>query len=302
MNGCRERTMRCQGFGRRILDGSHVKVVIQKPDLDTCLTGLILGVKEDDAISTAFENAPVELLSDPKVFCIEAGGSGQVHLNNFDHHDPGLNLPAASRQAYAAMRVCHEKLDRLVRYVEMIDGCAPRPPQREGLIGLSSIFSGMMHCIQNMRAQFVEGIGMLNTVLEQDIDPFGNIPLIPQWKRYYVAWLKNRMHLAQVLKSIEIFDTNGGRRGGFLDNPGVGGLGCLYAKGCDIGILSCSSFGPGRVQKYTIGSTGLNIGILILSLNTVEPGWGGRSTIIGSPRRGSLLSPEFIIETVVKIF
>ncbi len=79
------------------------KVVIRKVDMDTALTALLLGVTGADEIVVSREGAGREALEDPEVICIECGGSGQIHLNNFDHHDTPEELPPACRQAFEAL-------------------------------------------------------------------------------------------------------------------------------------------------------------------------------------------------------
>jgi hypothetical protein len=70
-------------------------VIIQKPDLDTCLTGLILGANAGGHLFALSSIVPQALLATPAVLCIEAGGSGQTALNNFAHHDPDYYFPPA---------------------------------------------------------------------------------------------------------------------------------------------------------------------------------------------------------------
>ena len=97
-----------------------MRVIIQQVDLDTCLTALILGVSPDDEIIVVREGASPEDLADPEVLCIECGGSGQVELNNFDHHDTSEELPPACRQAFDH------------RFLEDPDRWATRNPERWG--------------------------------------------------------------------------------------------------------------------------------------------------------------------------
>lgn len=70
-----------------------MKVIIRKPDLDTCLTALILGVEGSDEVILVSGDASEEDIMNPDVLSIEAGGSGLVHLNNFDLHDTKTTSP-----------------------------------------------------------------------------------------------------------------------------------------------------------------------------------------------------------------
>ncbi len=59
-----------------------------------------MGVSLDSEIIVVHHKAPAEELADPEVLCIECGGSGQIGLNNFDHHETAEELPPACRQAF----------------------------------------------------------------------------------------------------------------------------------------------------------------------------------------------------------
>ena len=163
-----------------------MRVVLQQVDLDTCLTGLLLGAGA----------APAEL-ADPAVTCIEAGGSGQTELNNFDHHDAAGSWPPACVQALrAAGAAGSPALERLVAYVAEVDlGRAPvrdwETDAAEGL-SLSSVFSGMRLTVRDPREQFFAGLGVLRTVLEESIDPFGPMPPRPAWQVYADAHRRER--------------------------------------------------------------------------------------------------------------
>ena len=98
-----------------------MKVIIQKPDLDTCLTAMVLGIEGTEDIMVSRGEAPAEALNDPAVVCIEAGGSGQVQLNNFDHHNTPSYFSPACRQALEQRSVRDVKVQRLVDYVCMVD-------------------------------------------------------------------------------------------------------------------------------------------------------------------------------------
>ncbi|MEA1969848.1 MAG: hypothetical protein U9N77_16730, partial [Thermodesulfobacteriota bacterium] len=75
-----------------------MKVIIQKTDLDTCMAALLIGISKKDTVLEVKDGASHVDIMDVDTICIEAGGSGLVHLNNFDHHDPGIVLPSACIQ------------------------------------------------------------------------------------------------------------------------------------------------------------------------------------------------------------
>ena len=80
----------------------YTRVILQQVDLDTCLTGLLLGVGTSDHVTVARDGATSAELAAADVLCIEAGGSGETERNNFDHHDRGGTWPPARLRAGVA--------------------------------------------------------------------------------------------------------------------------------------------------------------------------------------------------------
>ena len=291
------------------------RVVIRKPDLDTCLTGLLLGVTPDDEIVVAPQGASEADLHDPAVLCIEAGGNGQVHLNNFDHHDPeaekGKELPPACVQAFTRLKeegrldlALEPALERLVEYVAIVD-TDPTQLQKDGRPvpqpTLSALFSGLLLVVQDPKERFLKGMDLLRTVLEEGIDPFGAMPSRPEWEPYLAAKRRNEEALERAQADAKIFRSRGGRTVGYLETEAVGALGLLYNKlGCQVAIACHPRFGNPPVRKYTIATCDPDLSLepLLRILNEREPGWGGRRSIIGSPTTGSRLHPTEVIEIV----
>jgi hypothetical protein len=306
------------------------KVIIQKVDLDTALTALICGVSALDEIIVSRGDAACEDLADPDVLCIEAGGSGKVHLNNFDHHNEGSQLPASCEQAF---RVHHtgnvpspsplprwgggqgeegpSPLARLVDYVAMLD-CRPqelaaRQP-KPAFPTLSAVFSGMLLTEKSPREQLLKGMAILQTVLDRGLDPFGTMPVLspaegpelPEWKPWIEAKRQNDEAVRAAQDNADYFVTAGGLRAAFLESSFIGGIGALYAKGCRVVVMYNPCFGAPPVPKFTIAGNGVRMDGLLPELNRLEPGWGGRETIIGSPRTGSRLEPATVRKLVAQ--
>ncbi len=287
-----------------------MKVVIRKPDLDTCLTALLLGVTPNDEIIVAPRGADDADLEDPRVLCIEAGGSGQVHRNNFDHHDPQRELPPACVQAYdiwssqaKADRQKASRIRRLVEYVAAVD-TDPKQLQNGGRPvpqpTLSALFSGMRLVVRDPKEQFLTGIELLRIVLKEEIDPFGAMPPRPEWRRYREAKAKENEALERAKAAARILQSKGGRIIGYLETEAVGALGILYQRGCEVAIACHPRFGNPPVRKYTIATCDPDLSLepLLRILNEREPGWGGRRSIIGSPAMGSRLHPTEVIAIV----
>ncbi len=275
-----------------------MKVVIQKTDLDTCLTAVIMGVSGNDEIIAARGRTDTADLMNPEVLCIEAGGSGLVVLNNFDHHEPGKYYPPACRQAFDARGRSDDELHRLVNYVCLVDEASKDLPSIE-FPSLSSIFSGMLLTEKEPLRQFACGMSMLRTVLADRIDPFGTVPNKEEWRAYRAAKERNRAAVESALKKAETFITKSGLPAAWLESNAVGGIQELYKRGCVAVVMYNPSFGESSISKFTIAGNNIRVSRLLPLLNSLEDGWGGRDTIIGSPHKGTLLSKETVI-TLVK--
>ena len=281
-----------------------MRVVLQQVDLDTCLTGLLLGAGTTDDVTVARDGATPAELADPAVRCIEAGGSGQTELNNFDHHAAAGSWPPACVQALRAVGSAGlPAMELLVEYVAEVDlGRGPlvdrQADDADERLSLSSVFSGMRLTVRDPREQFFAGMRVLRTVLEESIDPFGAMPPRPEWQVYVEARRRESAALAAMLEAVEQFPTAGGRTAGYLSTDHVGALRALYAAGCEIAIAYAPAFRPpaggAPIRKFTIGGRdGLRVDGLLGPLTEREPGWGGpaHGTIIASPRRGTDLDP-----------
>jgi hypothetical protein len=286
------------------------KVVIQKVDLDTALSALLLGVTQDDEIVVVRDKAPPEDLADPKVICIECGGSGEVERGNFDHHDTKKPLPPACVQAFNYVSKEDAKLSKnaalreLVEYVATRDTQGPKAIQARGgdpgFPSLSDVFSGMLLCTKDPKDQLLRGMEILRLLLERKISAFGRMPELPEWGEFIAAKKKNDEEVKKAVESAEFFLTRSGLKAAFVEAQVPGVLGALYEKGAQVVIAYCKSFGNPPVPKYTIGGNGVRVDGLRPLLAELEEGWGGpaHGTILGSPRTGSKLPPQKIKELV----
>ena len=275
-----------------------MRVIIQKIDLDTCLAVFILDVNSRDSIEVSKGNACDADISNPDVLCIEAGGSGLAHLSNFDHHDAKVYLPPACRQAFDRKGLQDIEIKRLVEYVSMLDDHVAMPPPIE-FPSLSNIFSGMLFTERNPVSQMFKGMEILGFVLENGIDPFGTMPYVEEWKGYRRAKTKNRERLVRGLEKAVFYVSRSGKRIGFAESIAIGGTGFFYENGTDIAVLFNPCYGDPPVPKYTVAGKGIPVYHLVDIFNGMEKGWGGRETIIGSPRMGSKLGKETVVEVVI---
>ena len=278
-----------------------VKVIIQKSDLDTCMTAYLLNVsREDDVFLTRGEACEADL-NNPHVVCIEAGGNGQIHLNNFDHHNDST-LPPASVQAMETLGIENNEINRLVDYVARVDMAQPFP-RPIPFPSLSNVFSGMKMVEQSEIEQFFKGIDMLSSIITLRIDPFQSMPKRKAWAEYIAVKERNWKELKHNLNRTQFYHTQQNRKVGYCSQRSIGGIGALLnTMGCDIAILYSDTFGPRALPKFTIGSRSISLDALLAKLNGYEPGWGGHQRIIGSPREAATtLKPQQIISIVIDI-
>jgi hypothetical protein len=283
-----------------------MRVVIEQVDMDTCLTGLILGVSAADRVEVVRGGACPQDLADPSVLCIEAGGSGQVDRSNFDHHNTSLPLAPACRQALEASGRDEPALRRLVDYVAAIDVAGPQAlGPAPGFPTLADVFSGMRLSIKDPADQLKAGLTIFATVFREGLDPFGVMPERPEWKNWIEAKRREDEGLARARADAEVFASRSGRKVGFLQTEYFGALGVLYELGCEVAVAYNPRFTPPSggepIPKYTIGGNhGVRVDHLLPRLNALEPGWGGpaHGTIIASPRSGSRLDPNEVKELV----
>jgi len=276
-----------------------MRTVICKPDLDTCLAALILGVEIGDTIEITAGKAEKSDLANPAVRCIECGGSGQSDLNNYDHHDSDLTLAPACRQALATGRKSAPGIARLVDYVCCIDDGLPLPAEIP-FPSLSNLFSGMMAITPEPLLQFRLGMSMLDTILQQELNPFERMPDLPEWQPYSEAKRQLVQSVEKALATATLLHSHSGLTVGVLRSAAIGGAGHLYDRGCDVVILYGQLVGSLPLVKFTIASRTENVMPLAALLCQQEPGWGGKCHIIGSPRTGSRLNAEDVISLVLR--
>jgi hypothetical protein len=185
------------------------KVQVEKIDLDTVGVAYLHGVNRGDKVEVLKSGkATEEDLSNPRILCIEVGGSGRIAEGNFDHHDMPVVVPvgvgtiySACRQAWAVVP-CHycgsrygdsERLSyiawgpelrtacnngenkRLARVVDYIDCLDIRGPEDFGRrIGnmfptLSDVFAGMLLVVKDSVEQLHLGVEILQKVVEHGL-------------------------------------------------------------------------------------------------------------------------------------
>lgn len=266
-----------------------MKVIFQKADLDTCLAAAIVGVTSHAEIVYRPQGANEEELQDAAVICLEAGGSGEVALGNFDHHNTQSALPSAATQA---LQACGRPTiyERLVEYTELVDS---------GQKFMAPAFPSVSHLVSGIRflhehqpiEQFLRGLEELRRIAELGLDPFAPLPYRVEWKPYLEEKRRRTTTLAVLAQITELVHL-GSLAIGYAETTAIGAPGALYQLGADVAVVCCHCFGQPPVLKYTISGNGLRVDGLLPDFLCLEPGWGGpaHGTIIASPRGGSRLN------------
>lgn len=315
-------------------------VISGKVDMDTCGAGLLsgirvahrkypLGIRINHAVLgigprdkiLVVDAATLEQLADKNTICIECGGAGRFTENDWDHHEPNGPRESATMQVWREYGVLipdeetnleivwfefteRDDVQRLLEYIDTLDTQGPKALREISgetpKMPLSKVFSGMLLLVQDPVEQFRRGVDLLAQVLKQGIDPFGEMPELPEWQQYIFAKQENDRKIAEALKSACWETTRSGKTLGCLETPLIKAPSALYDKGAEIVVALNPEFGQPPIRKFTIAGNGIRVDAALSMLNALEPGWGGPATrtLIGSPRRGSKLSMETVVQIV----
>ncbi len=197
----------------------------------------------------------------------------------------------------------------LVTYINTLEIHGPRCLREK--IGdtvfptLYDILSGLLLSVREPVAQLLAGLEILHLAKEQNLNPFGTVPLdcFPHFEDYAKAKAEHRAQLqAGVVEPAKWERTQSGRRLAYVETVRFGALGALYQAGAEIAVVYNPQFGEPPVAKFSIAGDGLRIDAVRAPLNEMEPGWGGpaHGTILSSPKAGSKLTLETVVGTVKK--
>ena len=279
-----------------------MNVIFQKPDLDTCMTALLKGVtRKETVVPSPGDAAPTDLMN-PAILCIECGGSGEVYLNNFDHHISSDTLSSACVQAMHHLKVSDKPTRTMVDYIAHVDQGRPFDSPI-AFPSLSNLFSGLRLVEKDdLVEQFFKGIELLKCVRGYGYNPFEPMPMRAEWEPYIEAKHKNHAQIHGSLCTTLFYETAHHMKLGFCCQKATGGLGEMFQQGCDIAVLYSEAFGVEKRPKYTVAvKDDIELSGLLTDLNRVDPGWGGHRKIIGSPReRETTLKPDQLIEMLCK--
>jgi len=296
-------------------------VQVGKIDLDTCGAAYLLGVSREDKIEVLRGGqASEEDLANPNVLCIEVGGSGRVAEGNFDHHGLGSKgLGSATLQAWQFY--CQERglwsndhpLSSLVDYIDRLDRQGPQAlgPRQAGLFPtLSDVFAGMLLVTRDPAEQLHAGVKILREVNARGLTArtrgvYERMPVeeVEGWFAFAEVKAENNRQVAKAVENAQWGATFSGLKLAWLETDFFGAPGALYGVGAQVVVAYSRHFGPAGVPKFTIAGNGIKVDAVLAELNAREPGWGGPATgtIIGSPREGSNLTLNEVVEVVTRL-
>lgn len=194
------------------------------------------------------------------------------------------------------------QVEKLSLYIDTIDIKGPRALPGYGKLefpGLSDVFAGILLTERSPVEQLHKGVGLFVAVLETGQDPFGTIR---GFDSYGEAKAENNRQIAKFVEKARWEITAGGRRFAYLETDFIGAPGALYGQGAEIVVAYAPRFGNPPVPKFTIAGNGVVVTSALERLNALEQGWGGPATgtILGSPRIGSSLSLEEVVQIVLE--
>ncbi|MDP3785340.1 MAG: hypothetical protein Q8R12_04775 [bacterium] len=298
---------------------NYGKIQVGKIDLDTCGATLLHGLIPGDKVEVLRGGQATEAdLANHDILCIEVGGAGRVAEGNFDHHGPGATPEMASATCQSwyfipgsgedAETYWGQKVSRLVEYIDRLDtkGAQALGPRQEGLFPtLSDLFAGMLLTTREPVEQLHLGVEMLHDVVLAGVNPYGRMPIegVPEWTAYAKAKAENNRQVAEAVKRAEWAQTRTGLKLAWLETDFFGAPGALYGVGAQVVVAYSPHFGPAKTPKFTIAGNGIKVDAALAELNAREPGWGGpgTGTIIGSPREGSKMTLNEVVEIVRRL-
>lgn len=301
-----------------------------KVDLDTIACAYFNGVTRENSVEVVRSGqATAEDLADPSVLCIEVGGAGRVAEGNFDHHEKGKTALSATMQAsqvywdrfsaelepgsqqeaewvYGGAYAGEARSRvRLAEYVNLLDTQGPKAlpsaPSEEDKPYLSDVMAGMFLLTRDSVEQFYRGIEILREICERHTrDPFGSMRGLG-FDREWAAKAENDRRVKEAVESAQWITTKSGKKLGHLETDFFGAPGALYQVGAEIVVSYAPHFGNPPVPKFTVAGNGIKVDAALSVLDALEAGWGGppTGTIIGSPRTGSSLTLNQVVEVVV---
>lgn len=278
------------------------KLCFIKPDLDTVTTAAILLEHLPETICTLSDNADEDLLNDPEVLCIECGGNGDTKHNNFDHHGSDIVLPCAAEQAWKQTGANLRYKD-FIKFVSDVDlGYVTSHEKTEAnpdFVPFSYVFSGMLLTEKSPLDRMVRGFELVKHALSAL--PAFNPYHISRFDLRFQEYINAKNHAQNLLlkerRSINRFAL-GNLICMYLSTivPGVHGL--LRTMGADLSI----AHNPTNNFYSVSVRNGLEylMPAVMNKLNEFDPGWGGHPDrgIIGSPRKGTILSKKCIFNYV----
>ncbi|MFH1175100.1 MAG: hypothetical protein V1698_00015 [bacterium] len=189
---------------------------------------------------------------------------------------------------------------KLVDYINQLDTEGIQSFGQSEFPTLSDVFSGMLLVTRDPVEQLHQGIRILWLILAAGIlDPFRSLSALDAFKEYAEAKAENNRQIASAVGNTRWDETTSGMKLGVLETKFFGAPGALYGAGAQVVVILNPDLNG--VRKFTIaGNNGIRVDAVATLLNEKEPGWGGppTGTIIGSPREGSVLSLEEVVEIV----
>ena len=269
-----------------------------KKDLDCMVAGALAGVDPQVHTILPMPNTRTEegrallaqYLADPDVLCLETGGSGQVDLNNFDHHDPEGPDKSATLQVWEALG-SPEELRALVIFVDTLDRIGPEAlGSKRPNVSFTNVVAGLLLIASDTKMPVEELVTRFNevvkSVLEYGKDPYGEFTsegIDQQRFDAYVAKKRLEDQLAEeAAKNIYHVELPSGGVIAVLESNYRGATGACYNSGTNVHYCLCIADDFMHTGKRKV-TAGVNTKVhpdgsvtdFLNAINAIEEGAGG---------------------------
>ncbi len=279
-----------------------------KLDLDAISTAIAaLIVYPGTPLATANTATPegkaqlAEWLADSEVVCIEVGGSGQTDLNNFDHHQPGLELACALAQ-FVAKNGGISAWRRLAEYIDAFDSHGPSAVKN---LTVANIEKGLRLQAEDQKwpteKLLAEAKKLLDAVLDlggeaDNAEVVAKIAAIVEFAPALARVTEEDRLIADLKAGIQTVVLSSGKRLGVVTSPYRGNAAAIVtAEGFDF----AAAFNPlsqGGKWTFAVSPAHMsgNLNAFFLEIKKIEPEAGGRDKVGGSAKESKLTATQIV--------
>lgn len=287
---------------------TKIVVLPFKLDLDSLATA-IFARRTFDAVEfvTANTSTPegreqlVAWLVDPEVVCIEVGGSGQANLNNFDHHQTGLELACALAQ-YVAKNGGDAAWRKLAEYVNAFDSYGPSAVRD---LTVANIEKGMRLAAEDQKWPTEKLLAEVEVLLDAVLDLGGEadnaevvakVAAMGAFTPALARVAEEDRLIAELKTATQTIVLPSERKLGVVTSPYRGNAAAIVTGlGNDYAAVFNPAFQGGKwTFSVSFAHKSGDLTAFFAALNKIEPGVGGRAAVGGSAQASKLTAEQIV--------